>query len=244
MPSQKRIHRRSFIEKTIKASVATGFLMNNTSAHNAHAAATPFVQQPLPYAYNALEPAIDALTMEIHYSKHAAAYSKNLIDACTAETVNMNAITVESILSNISKYSTKMRNNCGGHFNHEFFWKTMTPASASNKPNGKILQCIEKDFGSVEAMQTQYNDAAKNRFGSGWAWLIFTNDKKLQICSTPNQDNTLMDNSEIKGTPLIGLDVWEHAYYLKYQNKRTDYVSAWWQVVNWEVVNNRLQTLL
>ncbi len=244
MSSQKKIHRRRFIEKTIKASVATGLLINNTFAQNAQVAITSFAQQPLPYTYSALEPIIDAVTMEIHYSKHAAGYSKNLIEACNAEAVNMNLVTVESILSNISKYSPKMRNNCGGHFNHEFFWQTMTPASSGNKPSSKILQCIEKDFGSVEAMQTQFNDAAKNRFGSGWAWLIYSADKKLQICSTPNQDNTLMDINDTKGTPLIGLDVWEHAYYLKYQNKRADYISAWWQVVNWDIINKRLETLL
>lgn len=241
MASQKRIHRRSFIEKTIKASLATSLLINNTFAQDAHGVITSFTQQPLPYAFNALEPVIDALTMEIHYSKHAAGYSKNLIDACTVESVNMNAVSVESILSNISKYSAKMRNNCGGHFNHEFFWQTMTPTSTGTKPNDKLLLCIEKDFGSIEAMQTQFNEVAKNRFGSGWAWLIYSNDKKLHVCSTPNQDNTLMDINDIKGAPLIGLDVWEHAYYLKYQNKRADYISAWWQVANWDLVNKRFQ---
>lgn len=245
MSANNRIHRRSFLAKSIKASVATGFFLHSTPGANAAIKTNiSFVQKPLPYSYQAFEPIIDALTMEIHYSKHAAAYAKNLADACSVETVNVNSISVESLLAGISKYSAKMRNNAGGHYNHEFFWHLMTPVGHNTRPGGKLLKCIEQDFGSTEAMQSQFNDAARNRFGSGWAWLIVNADKKLQICSTPNQDNPLMDISDVKGKPIVALDVWEHAYYLKYQNKRADYITAWWQLVNWDLMNQQLESAL
>ncbi len=203
--------------------------------------ATGFDQQPLPYAYDALENIIDAKTMEIHYSKHAAGYSKNLKEAITAE--NIVATKVEDILPKLSSYSIKVRNNAGGHYNHEMFWKSMQPKAAGNKAVGSLQMAIEKDFGSFEAFKTQFADAAKSRFGSGWAWLYMDTSKKLKIGSTPNQDNPLMDLSDVKGFPLLGLDVWEHAYYLKYQNKRADYIEAWWQVVNWAYVQQRLDSV-
>jgi len=199
----------------------------------------PFNQQPLPYAYNALESVIDTMTMEIHYSKHAAAYAKNLSDAAGAESVDTKTEKLTSLLSRISKYSAKMRNNGGGHYNHEFFWKSMRSPVESNAPQSAIMKAIIKDFGSFDAFKNQFADAGKNRFGSGWAWLVKTEDKKLVVGSTPNQDNPLMDISELKGTPLLGLDVWEHAYYLKYQNRRPDYINAWWNVVDWTVVQKR-----
>ncbi len=199
-----------------------------------------FTQQALPYDYKALEPVIDAITMEIHYSKHAAAYAKNLADACVAEKVDANSTKLEEVLHNISKYSVKMRNNGGGHYNHELFWQCMKPGTMT-KPEGKLAVAIDQSFGSFDAFKTQFTDAGKNRFGSGWAWLIINNDRKLIIGSTPNQDNPLMDLSDIKGTPLLGLDVWEHAYYLKYQNKRPDYIANWWNVVNWEFVQKRFE---
>ena len=198
----------------------------------------PYKQRPLLYGYIDLEVAIDAMTMEIHYTKHAAAYAKNLNEAVVAEKVDITAVSLESLLGNISKYSAKMRNNGGGHYNHELFWESLTPKS-SLKPTGKLLGQIEKDFGSFDAFKAKFGDAAKTRFGSGWAWLVLDNDNKLVIGSTPNQDNPLMDISELKGTPLLGLDVWEHAYYLKYQNKRPDYITAFWNVVNWDVVAKR-----
>ena len=198
----------------------------------------PFSQQPLPYGYKDLEAAIDATTMEIHYSKHAATYAKNLNEAVIAEKVDIKSVSLETLLGKISKYSPKLRNNGGGHYNHELFWQSMT-AKSSLKPEGKLLAAIEKDFGSFEAFKTQFTDAGKSRFGSGWAWLVANNDKKLIIGSTPNQDNPLMDISELKGTPLLGLDVWEHAYYLRYMNKRPDYINNWWNVVNWNVVAER-----
>jgi superoxide dismutase, Fe-Mn family len=203
---------------------------------------TSFDQQPLPYAYDALENIIDAKTMEIHYSKHAAGYSKNVKEAATAEAVDM-AKPLEDVLANISKYSTKMRNNAGGHYNHEMFWKSMQPSKVGNTPTGSLQTAIDKTFGSFDNFKTTFAEAGKTRFGSGWAWLYVDANKKLQIGSTPNQDNPLMNISNIKGFPLLSLDVWEHAYYLKYQNKRADYIENWWNVVNWTYVLQRLETI-
>jgi Fe-Mn family superoxide dismutase len=188
-----------------------------------------------------LEPVIDALTMEIHYTKHAAGYTKNLVDACAAEKVDTSKIKLTELLGGISTYSIKMRNNAGGHYNHEFFWQSLTPVRSgqTNKPSGSFMEAIVNQFGSFENFQTQFSDAARNRFGSGWAWLVKTTDGKLKVGSTPNQDNPLMDLSELKGTPLLGLDVWEHAYYLRYQNKRPDYIAACWSLFDWEVLERR-----
>ena len=202
--------------------------------------ATGFDQLPLPYGYAALEPAIDALTMEIHYSKHAAAYAKTAKEAALAEKVDLSK-PVENLLQQISKYSVRLRNNAGGHYNHELFWASMKAGGAPL--NQQLAAALTTAFGSTDAFKTQFADAARNRFGSGWAWLYVDKDKQLRIGSTPNQDNPLMDLSEIKGTPLLGLDVWEHAYYLKYQNRRADYINAWWQLVNWEIVAQRYQSV-
>jgi len=235
--------RRAFIKTTGKATLATGIGMNflpSFSFAQNQATVNGFTQQPLPYTYSALEPMIDALTMEIHYTKHAAAYAKNLAEACVVEKVDTNKISLEGLLKNISKYSSKMRNNGGGHFNHELFWQCMKSGTVS-KPTVKLASAIDKSFGSLEAFKTQFSDTAKNRFGSGWAWLYVGADKKLCIGSTPNQDNPLMDVSEIKGNPILCLDVWEHAYYLKYQNKRADYINNWWNLVNWEFVNTKFE---
>jgi Fe-Mn family superoxide dismutase len=201
---------------------------------------TDFSQAALPYAYNSLERAIDAQTMEIHYTKHAAAYASNLREAAGAEGVDMKK-PLEDVLEKINKYSAKMRNNAGGHFNHELFWKSLSP-DGGGKPDGKLLKAIEQSFNSFDSFKSQLADAGKNRFGSGWAWLYVGNDKKLLIGSTPNQDNPLMNISEIKGVPLLGLDVWEHAYYLRYQNRRADYINAWWSVVNWKYVAERFDS--
>lgn len=201
---------------------------------------TGFDQQPLPYKYDALENIIDAQTMEIHYSKHASGYAKNLKDAAQAENVNMQE-PVEKLLSGISKYSAKMRNNAGGHYNHEMFWQCMRPKTTDNKPTGTLLEAIEKQFSSFGNFKNQFADAARNRFGSGWAWLYRDAAGALKIGSTANQDNPLMDISSVehKGFPLLCLDVWEHAYYLKYQNKRADYIDNWWNLVNWPYVQQR-----
>lgn len=199
-----------------------------------------FEQQALPYKYDALEDCIDAQTMEIHYSKHAAGYAKNLKDAAVAEKVNLNE-SIETLLANISNYSIKLKNNAGGHYNHELFWQCMSPKKQNNTPEKVFLTILENEFGTFENFKTQFSDAAKSRFGSGWAWLIKTNKGKLNIISTANQENPLMnlDSVNQKGTPLLCLDVWEHAYYLKYQNRRADYINNWWDLVNWDFVYSR-----
>lgn len=241
----KQHNRRDFIVNTGKAALATSLslsILPSLAATSNGFAANPFTQQPLPYDYKALEPIIDAMTMEIHYSKHAATYAKNLADAVVAEKVDTNATNLENLLRGVSKYSAKMRNNAGGHYNHELFWQCMSPASGQ-QPEGKLAAAIAQSFGSIEAFKTQFTDAGKNRFGSGWAWLAWNADKKLVVGSTANQDNPLMDVSELKGVPVLGLDVWEHAYYLKYQNKRPDYMNAWWNVVNWRFVEKKFESL-
>lgn len=203
-----------------------------------------FVQAPLPYPYNALEPHIDALTMEIHYTKHHATYLANL-KAALEKYPDWAAKPFEEILGNITKLPedirTAVRNNGGGHWNHQFFWPLLTSKS-SGQPLGELAKAIEGTFGSFSAFQEQFTQAALGRFGSGWAWLIWK-DGQLRITSTPNQDNPLMDVVEeaSRGVPILGLDVWEHAYYLKYQNRRADYVKAWWNVVNWEQAEKNFQ---
>lgn len=238
--------RRKFIGSTAKAGIALTVLSSVPSilsARENYNFSSPFKtgydQDPLPYGYDALEPVIDAQTMELHYSKHAAGYSKNLKEAAAAEKIDMSK-PLEEVLAKVSKYSGKVRNNGGGHYNHELFWKSMK-ANGEGKPSGALLTAIEKEFGSFDEFKTKFTDAAKNRFGSGWAWLVVAPNKKLVIGSTPNQDNPLMDVSELKGFPLLGLDVWEHAYYLKYQNKRPDYIENWWKVVNWDFIGKRFE---
>ena len=231
--------RRQFIKQTGKASIAMASMpIIHTFGKFQLSQEINYIQQPLPYSYNALEPFIDAMTMEIHHTKHAAGYTKNLNDACIAEKVDIKNTSITSLLESISKYSTKMRNNAGGHYNHELFWQLMKPAPAT-APTGALADAINKSFGSLDNFKTAFSDAAKTRFGSGWAWLIIKADNSLAVCSTPNQDNPLMDIADTKGTPILGLDVWEHAYYLKYQNKRPDYINAWWNLVNWKFVEDR-----
>ncbi len=188
----------------------------------------------LPYANNALEPHIDAKTMEIHHDKHHQAYVTNLNAAVAGK--EEEKLSIEEICKNISKYSVAVRNNGGGHFNHSFFWKLMK-ANGGGNPTGELAAAIDKHFTNLEEFKKQFAAAAATRFGSGWAWLCVKSDKSLAICSTPNQDNPLMDISECKGTPILGLDVWEHAYYLHYQNRRPDYVGAFWNVINWDEVS-------
>ena len=191
----------------------------------------------LPYAFNALEPNIDARTMEIHHGKHHQAYITNL-NAAIAGT-DAEKLSIEDICKNISKYPMPVRNNGGGHYNHSLFWTVMKQNGGGN-PTGEFATAIDAAFGSFEDFKTKFNTAGATRFGSGWAWLIVGADKKLAITSTPNQDNPLMDIAEVKGTPILGCDVWEHAYYLNYQNRRPDYMTAWWNVINWDEVNRRL----
>lgn len=190
----------------------------------------------LPYAYDALEPHIDARTMEIHHTKHHQAYVTNLNNAIAG--TDAEKMSIEDICKNISKFGMPVRNNGGGHYNHSLFW-TIMKQGGGGAPSGAIAEAINATFGNFEEFKTKFNAAGATRFGSGWAWLVVGADKKLAICSTPNQDNPLMDIAEVKGTPVIGLDVWEHAYYLHYQNRRPDYMNAWWNVINWEEVAKR-----
>jgi Fe-Mn family superoxide dismutase len=194
----------------------------------------------LPYAYPALEPHIDARTMEIHHTKHHQAYVTNLNNAIA--NTDAEKLTIEEICANISKYPMAVRNNGGGHYNHSLFWTVMAP-NAGGAPKGELAAAIDAAFGNFETFKTQFSNAGATRFGSGWAWLIVGADKKLAVCSTPNQDNPLMDIAEVKGTPILGLDVWEHAYYLNYQNRRPDYIGAFWNVINWDEVARRLQAV-
>lgn len=248
---KKNITRKTFLAHTAKTGIITGVLhtglgplINACTTRQLTVGATAgfgFEQTPLPYAYTALEPVIDARTMELHYSKHAAGYAANLQDAARAEKADMTQ-PLEHTLRTISRFSAKLRNNGGGHYNHELFWRCMQPTAAT-APAGKLRTALERSFGSIEAFQNQFNEAARNRFGSGWAWLYATADQQLRVGSTPNQDNPLMDISDIKGTPLLALDVWEHAYYLQYQNRRADYINGWWKIVNWEYVLQRFEAL-
>jgi len=188
----------------------------------------------LHYATDALEPHIDKMTMEIHHDKHHQAYVTNLNKALEGKPEAGSSI--EEIVKNISKYPAAVRNNGGGHYNHSLFWNILGP-NKGGEPTGDLAKAINETFGSFADLKTKMQEAGATRFGSGWAWLSVGADKKLQVSSTPNQDNPLMDVAEVKGTPILGLDVWEHAYYLKYQNKRPDYLAAIWNVINWDAVS-------
>ncbi|MDN3722988.1 superoxide dismutase [Aequorivita sp. SDUM287046] len=190
----------------------------------------------LPYAFDALEPHIDAKTMEIHHDKHHQGYTDKLNDAIQG--TEMEGKTIENILTNLDMENKAVRNNGGGYYNHNLFWQVMSP-NGGGKPSGDLAKAIESAFGSFDAFKEKFSEAAKTQFGSGWAWLCVQDEGKVEICSTPNQDNPLMPNVGCEGTPILGLDVWEHAYYLKYQNKRPDYVGAFWNVINWEEVSAR-----
>ena len=188
------------------------------------------------YAFNALEPHIDARTMEIHHGKHHQAYVTNLNNAIA--NTDADKLSIEEICKNISKYPMPVRNNGGGHYNHSFFW-TLMKQNGGGQPSGVLGDAINGTFGNLDEFKSKFATAGTTRFGSGWAWLIVGADKKLAISSTPNQDNPLMDIAEVKGIPVLGIDVWEHAYYLNYQNRRPDYIAAWWNVVNWDEVARR-----
>jgi Fe-Mn family superoxide dismutase len=234
----ENIDRRKFLNQSLKLTAAVGMgasLLGKSQSVMANPFALQFSQVPLPYDFNALEPHIDAMTMEIHYTKHHTAYVKNVNEAIAADKISFDS--EKDFFANASKLSMKARNNGGGVWNHNFFWQVMKKGG-STAP-GKVSDAINSAFGSMEKFKEQFSQAAISRFGSGWAWLV-KDGGKLKIGSTPNQDNPLMDLSELKGTPLLCVDVWEHAYYLKYQNKRADYVAAWWNVVNWEEVAKRM----
>lgn len=195
-----------------------------------------FTLPPLPYSKEALVPNIDSKTMEIHHGKHHNAYVTNLNKAI--ENTEIDKLCIEDILSNVSKYPVAVRNNGGGHYNHSMFWTLLSP-KGGGIPSGILADAIKVVFGSFDEFKNKFTAAATGRFGSGWAWLIKNAAGKLEICSTPNQDNPLMDIAEVKGFPILGLDVWEHAYYLKYQNRRPEYIDAWWNIINWEEATSR-----
>ena len=238
-------NRRDFIKKSalisVGALVGCKVIPSDSSTAAVNTTTAPiiggFTLPTLPYSFEALEPHIDKLTMEIHHGKHHKAYVDNLNKALTE--LKSTADNLEEICKNISSYNTAVRNNAGGHYNHSLFWNLMSP-KGGGEPNGKILEVINSNFTSFEEFKKKFNEAGTKRFGSGWAWLVKKSDGTFEITSTPNQDNPLMDVAEVKGTPTMGIDVWEHAYYLKYQNKRADYLAAWWNVVNWEEVNSML----
>lgn len=237
------MERRTFVKSagiiTAAASLNPSMLTGSknqavvTGAVSGKAGAVDF--PPLPYAYDALEPYIDARTMEIHYDKHHRAYYTNFL-AAVKGTPAENQMPVE-IFASMSKFPDAVRNNAGGYYNHFFFWNNL--AKDGGKPSSDLSAALDKDFGSFDKFRESFTNAAKTRFGSGWAWLILTPEKKLTVGSTANQDNPLMDVSQLKGIPLLTLDVWEHAYYLKYQNRRPEYIDAFWNVVNWSEVNRR-----
>ena len=197
-----------------------------------------FVLDPLPYPSDSLEPNIDKQTMEIHHGKHHNAYVTNLNNAIAG--TEMENKSIEDLLANISQSPVAVRNNGGGHYNHTMFWNTIS-GSGGGQPTGELAKAMMTKFGSYDAFKEEFTKAATTRFGSGWAWLVATPDGQLAITSTPNQDNPLMDTAETKGFPIIGLDVWEHAYYLKYQNRRPDYIAAYFNVVDWNMAEQRYQ---
>lgn len=233
------MQRRKFIYAlgTLPIVSVLGKVENNLNTIKNHIRSTNtmaiFELPQLPYTYDALEPYIDKMTMEIHHSKHHNAYVTNLNKAL--EGTEHEGKSMEEMFAMISKLPAAVRNNGGGHWNHSLFW-TLMKQNGGGKPTGKIADAINSAFGSFDEFKTKFSTAAATRFGSGWAWLL-VQDGKLVVSSTPNQDNPLMDLAEVKGTPVLGLDVWEHAYYLKYQNKRPDYIENWWNVVNWDKVN-------
>lgn len=195
-----------------------------------------FTLPDLPYGFDALEPSIDAQTMQIHHDKHHGGYVTKLNNAI--EGTPQAELSLDELMKGVSKYSTAVRNNGGGHYNHSLFWTILSP-NGGGTPSGDLASAIDSAFGSLAAFKEDFAQAAATRFGSGWAWLIVDNSGSLKVTSTPNQDNPAMDVAEVQGTPILGLDVWEHAYYLKYQNKRPEYIGAFWDVVNWEEVGKR-----
>ena len=199
-----------------------------------------FTLSPLPYAHDALEPHIDSTTMQIHHGKHHQAYVDNLNKALAG--TEHEGKTIEEIVKHAGSISVAVRNNGGGHWNHDFFWNSLS-SNAGGMPTGKLAEAITASFGSFDAFKEKFQAAGMTRFGSGWAWLI-VKDGKLEICSTPNQDNPLMDIAEVKGSPILGVDVWEHAYYLKYQNRRADYLAAFWNVINWNTIEERMHAAM
>jgi Fe-Mn family superoxide dismutase len=247
-PNPSPMNKREFLKTsvifgagTVLAPPLVSSCMNSAGANGAKAslvvtdASGKFVQPELGYAYDALEPYIDAMTMELHYSKHHAGYTRKFNAALENE--NLHSTDIYKIFSNVSNYSDAVRNNGGGYYNHNMFWKFMSP-EGGGVPAGKIAPAIDEAFGSFDKFRDLFSATAGSVFGSGWAWLILDDGGKLQVVTTPNQDNTLMDVSDVRGTPLLNIDVWEHAYYLKYQNERGKYIDAYWNVIDWNFVDS------
>lgn len=204
------------------------------------AATAPFTLPELPYEASALEPHFDARTMDLHRTRHHKA-QVDALNAAVAQNPALAGLSLEALLARAGSLGPAVRNNAGGHYNHSLFWQNLAPAGKGGVPSAALLARIQADFGSLEALQKALSAAAMGRFGSGWAWLVVTPGGKLAVTSTPNQDNPLMDVAEVKGIPVLGLDVWEHAYYLAYQNRRADFISAWWKVVNWQDASARFE---
>lgn len=244
--------RRDFIRKSALSAIGFAFINKEIFANSETTSPAvldmylgkgdAFTQKPLPYDFGALEPYIDKMTMEIHYTKHHAGYVKKLNEAVAA-TPELQGKSLSDILMHISTLPdamrAKVRNNAGGHWNHSFFWETLIPGSAKTITRDDLRTALMSKYNSMENFQEEFNKAAAGVFGSGWAWLVKDAKGNLDIIGTPNQDNPLMDISEKNGKPLLGVDVWEHAYYLKYQNRRSDYLSAFWNIINWDTVSQR-----
>ena len=215
------------------------FAQTAPAAAPAPAPAGPFVLDALPYGFDALTPVIDRETMELHWGKHHRAYVDNLNRAVTAPTADpaLKALSLEQLLARVSTLPKSIRDNGGGHWNHRFFWALMAPEGKRGQPSAQLLAAIERDLGGMDKFKAAFQQAGLSQFGSGWAWLILTPDGKLAVTATPNQDNPLMDLAPVKGTPILANDVWEHAYYLTYRNRRGDYLGNWWNVVDWGRVN-------
>lgn len=223
----------------IAAALAFALLGVSATLLSPHAQAQPaFTLPPLPYPPSALEPVIDTETMVLHHDKHHQAYVDALNTAVAADPAAPGK-SLEQLVAAAGTMPTAIRNNAGGHWNHSFFWTLMAAPGQGGQPSPALQQAIDQQFGSLDAMKTAVNEAGTKRFGSGWTWLVVEPGGKLSVTSTPNQDNPLMDVAEVKGTPVLGNDVWEHAYYLKHQNRRGEYLADWWQVVNWNVVSDR-----
>ncbi|MBN1131726.1 MAG: superoxide dismutase [Bacteroidales bacterium] len=237
------MNKRNFLKHTaalgagalIAPSLLTSFTIPGDRVKAGLTGQTGFQQPELNYAFDALEPYIDRRTMELHYSKHHAGYTQKLNEALGREGITEDNIL--RILENISSYGAAVRNNGGGYYNHNLYWNFMSPEGGGT-PRGKIGKAIRKQFGSFEAFKEQFSSVAASHFGSGWAWLIVKPNGQLQVVSTPNQDNPLMDVSEVKGSPVLNIDVWEHAYYLNYQNQRARYIEAYWNIIDWDYVEH------
>lgn len=223
-------------QQLVKNTLRKSALVGAICMLSAPALAQQFEQESLPYDSAALEPMIDKQTMDIHFGRHHAGYVENL-NKEVSNNSELEGKSLEELMENMSDYSTAVRNNGGGHYNHQLFWQVMAPVGQGGEPSDELNSAIEEEFGSLTELKAEFKDAATSQFGSGWAWLIVNDDDELEVTSTPNQDNPLMDVVDENGEPVLALDVWEHAYYLSYQNSRANYIDAWWQLVNWKKVN-------